>query len=398
MPAEQIDTQADKIWNFIVDVLDPILGAILVVLAIVLGIGLKIYLKKKSKPKKGDDTPLYVREVPDGWTPGEMCPLFYYFDKKKVYLDDSISATILDLARKGYIEITDDDPDDQKLARIKILKLEKDSLKTHEGIVLELLESVSNGREWFQMEEFESYIKNNEQFVAGQIKSYNDACEKKIKDAGYIGTKSKAQKVYEKIAVFFLLGGILLAILDYIVLAWSLFLWTEIGMIALGAALSFANVPYPQLTKEGEKIYFEFHALEDFLKDFSSLDEHSIPALSLWNEYMVYATAMGIAEVVSKNMDVKYSSAETEEEKIARENGSISNVAIRTAFSNPIITYMFARAINVALHDISKSLSKGIVGELMGGFINIGGKGASAIFKSINRGLRRGGGKPPWRR
>ena len=42
------------------------------------------------------------------------------------------------------------------------------------------------------------------------------------------------------------------------------------------------------------------------MTDFSNLNEYDIPVLELWEEYMVYATMMGISEQVLKELKVKY--------------------------------------------------------------------------------------------
>lgn len=395
--------ELDQIWYFIIDVVDPIACAVLVVLAIILGVIARIYFTRRAKPKKNVDSPIYVREAPEGWTAGEMCPLFYYFDKKTVYIDESISATILDLARKGYIEITDDDPDDDLMARIRIVTTKKDGLKTHEGIILTLLENVGDDREWFQMEEFEKYLKNNEDYVVAEIGAYREACEKKAKDEGCYREKDKLQSRLEKLAVGLILVGLGAFFLDYVYLEWGLFMLTEIGLFILGIALSIGSAVSVRLSPKGEQLYFEFHALEAFLKDFSALDEHDIPSLALWDEYMVYATAMGIAESVSKNMEVKYPSALSEEEKNASSAaGEVLRGSVGFAASHPFFTYAVIKDVGRSMRRISTSLARTALNHASdgAGFTGLAGRNSSvsSVLKSINRGIRPGGGRPPWRR
>ncbi len=393
----------DQLWYFIIDVVDPIVGAIIFALAIILGISFRVYFTRRAKPKKKSDSPVYVREAPEGWTAGEMCPLFYYFDKKKVYIDESISATILDLARKGCIEITDDDPDDDLMARIRIVSTDKDGLKTHEGIILTLLENVGEDREWFQMEEFEKYLKNNEDYVASQIEAYREACEKKAKDSGCYREKDKLQSKAEKFAVGLILVGIGAFFLDYVYMEWGLFMITEIALFVMGIALSIGCSVSVRLSEEGERLYFEFHALEAFLKDFSALDEHDIPSLALWDEYMVYATAMGIAESVSKNMEVKYPTALSEEEK--RSTSPIKDVyrgSVGFAAAHPFLTYAVIKDVNRSMRRISKGFSDTALKHAPGGagFTGLAGRNSSvsSVLKSVNHSIRPGGGRPPWRR
>lgn len=42
------------------------------------------------------------------------------------------------------------------------------------------------------------------------------------------------------------------------------------------------------------------------MKDFSNLKEHELPKIVLWEEYMVYATMMGISKEVMDALKVRY--------------------------------------------------------------------------------------------
>ena len=53
---------------------------------------------------------------------------------------------------------------------------------------------------------------------------------------------------------------------------------------------------------EGEK----WKALKNFMKDFSMMDRKEIPEIAIWEKYLVYATAFGMAEQVIKQLKVVY--------------------------------------------------------------------------------------------
>ena len=62
----------------------------------------------------------------------------------------------------------------------------------------------------------------------------------------------------------------------------------------------------PSLNSKGIAKHAEAHALKRFMLEFSNLKEYEIPQLQLWEEYMVYATMMGISERVLKELKAVY--------------------------------------------------------------------------------------------
>ncbi len=57
-----------------------------------------------------------------------------------------------------------------------------------------------------------------------------------------------------------------------------------------------------RFTPEGRLYYQRWSRFRDYLKDFSALKEHTPESIKLWDLYMVYAVALGVAERVIKNM------------------------------------------------------------------------------------------------
>ena len=53
---------------------------------------------------------------------------------------------------------------------------------------------------------------------------------------------------------------------------------------------------------EGE----QWRAFKKYMEDFSYLNEREVPELVLWEKYLVFATAFGIADKVLKQLKVKY--------------------------------------------------------------------------------------------
>jgi uncharacterized membrane protein len=56
-------------------------------------------------------------------------------------------------------------------------------------------------------------------------------------------------------------------------------------------------------TREGRLFYLKWLGLKNYLEDYSLLNEKPPESIILWEEYLVYATALGIADTVRKNLN-----------------------------------------------------------------------------------------------
>jgi len=59
-------------------------------------------------------------------------------------------------------------------------------------------------------------------------------------------------------------------------------------------------------SKQGNEDYVRWKAFEKFLKEFTNIKDYPMPGLTIWEHYMVYATAFGIADLVEKQIRFKY--------------------------------------------------------------------------------------------
>ena len=60
-----------------------------------------------------------------------------------------------------------------------------------------------------------------------------------------------------------------------------------------------------QWTKYGREYYTRWHSFKKYIQDYSLMKEYSPKSVNIWDRYLVYATALGIAEEVKKS--VKFS-------------------------------------------------------------------------------------------
>jgi uncharacterized membrane protein len=57
-------------------------------------------------------------------------------------------------------------------------------------------------------------------------------------------------------------------------------------------------------TPEGRLYYERWNNFKKYLTDFSALKEHPPESIKIWDHYLVYATALGVAEKVLHNMSL----------------------------------------------------------------------------------------------
>ena len=67
-----------------------------------------------------------------------------------------------------------------------------------------------------------------------------------------------------------------------------------------------------KLTDKGKEERNKLYAIRNFLNDFSIINEREIPEVTLWERYLVFATAFGIGEKVLKSMQIKLENQQVE--------------------------------------------------------------------------------------
>ena len=79
-------------------------------------------------------------------------------------------------------------------------------------------------------------------------------------------------------------------------------------------------------TQKGINEQEQWKAFKKYMEDFSYLNEKEVPELVLWEKYLVYATAFGIAGKVLKQLKVKYPELNNQD--------TISNMVLFNAMYN----------------------------------------------------------------
>lgn len=267
----------------------------------------------KIKPEKKLD---YFRELPDK----TATPLDAVFILNKGYnqmsLSQVFSATILNLILKEHLKVEQEG----KNIKMEIKEKTTDDLQEDERKVLDLLNSVSDEKV-FTMKDLEKYIKKHPGKLTSLEEDFEDISKNKANSKEKFD-KTRAEKgelyIGKLVGYVVLLVLVVLAIWMGIGFAadiveskfidWSLLLGlfgtivTIIDIVLMSKIIKRFNGFTQKGINEGE----QWRAFKKYMEDFSYLNEREVPELVLWEKYLVFATAFGIADKVLKQLKVKY--------------------------------------------------------------------------------------------
>lgn len=259
-----------------------------------------VYLKY-DKEYKSDFTNEYNREFIDDYN----VEVVDYLMNKNI-TPNAMSASIMNLIYKKVVKI-EEIPSEKKHKDYKFILNEtyENTNETEEYLIKFLFNKV--GKEGtFTTKQLKDYAKGTktcEKFST----SYATWKSKVVQD----GKKENFFEGHGKpitISVIFLIISVIISIMAGIcnvVLPFP-FINTAISIIFLIYTCCFFK-----RTKKGNEDYAKWKAFKKFLNDFGTFDTKELPEVALWERFMVYATVFGLAEKVSKVMNVKIKELET---------------------------------------------------------------------------------------
>ena len=221
-------------------------------------------------------------------------------------------------------------------------------LKEEQKIVLEFLNTVSAGKDKLSIKDITEYCKNNRENVQKIDLKFSKAVrEQEINMENY---DEKAEKEYKKHCVF-AIGGFcmnigliaLLTISESLSVIGVTMLTIAISLVNSILELALANRKYT-FTQKGTDEREKWRAFKKYMEDFSLLKDKEIPALIVWEKYLVYATAFKISSKVLKQLKIVYPEIMDMNPNIDTNNyihmmntldlGSYMNTAISSVYSS----------------------------------------------------------------
>lgn len=225
---------------------------------------------------------------------------------------DGFAATVMDLIHRDYLSIDDSNPQDIVLhiAGSEREKGDSPGLLDFEQDVLDLIISHSDGYQ-LQWKEFQSKLKKGTSFY-NFINSWNNKVKSRL-NLEKMFIEKGAKKLDYFAGVLFLI-----AIISVFVVSWlgdssaypvlEKLSFMPIIIAFISPLVLVLNAKYRTVlgrwTPEG-KLYIErWNNFKKYITDFSDLKEHPPGSVKIWDHYMVYAMALGVAEEALELMSV----------------------------------------------------------------------------------------------
>lgn len=260
--------------------------------------GKKLSSIKKFVPEQKLD---YFRDLPEkGTTPGEAVYILKEpYNAFSRHFGKIFSATLLDLKLKDYIDLRVEKTDKNKdKIYLKKLKESDSNLKSDERRILDFAYKAFGKKTEVEMKTLEQYIEKHPAGVEALINGCLKAIESQLKESKMFDKKQK-----EEFSNYAGLSGVYY-VFAIVTLFWAfpLAIILLINGLICGSIKKRANV----LTQKGVDSKEKWKGLKKYMEDFSLLNEKEIPAIEVWEHYLVYATAFGIADKVLKQLKTIY--------------------------------------------------------------------------------------------
>ncbi len=260
-----------------------------------------LYFKfdKEYKAKFAGD---YFRELPGSYSPAVMAVLWNFGSVKP----RDLTATLMDLVRMKYLELIVEKEEVNGLFGSRadneyIFKLNKEAdlmvLSPHEKYAIEWLIFRIGDGERVSLEDIENSSKTRESAI--------DFSRDYDIWTGLVKSEADSYSFFDKNTVKGILFGVLTAVIGMIFGGYTAARHDNILGFAILMLVSIILLIYSltirRRSKSGVEQFKMWKAFRKFLRHFSSLDKADLPAVIMWEHYLVYAISLGVAkEVISQ--------------------------------------------------------------------------------------------------
>ena len=227
-----------------------------------------------------------------------------YLMNKKI-TPNALSASVMNLIYKKNIKV-EEMPTNKKQKEYQFTLLNEDNLNETEKFLTDFLFTKVGKENVFTSKELQDYAKSTktcEKFSTSYT-TWKQRVIRDGKDNQFFESKTTARSL----GVTFLVLAILQA---WIASAFAVQIILPALDFCLGIGFFIYTLLFFKRTKKGNEDYARWMAFKNFLNDFGTFEIKELPEIKLWERYMVYATVFGLAEKVSKVMNVKIKEIET---------------------------------------------------------------------------------------
>ncbi len=314
----------------------------------------------------------YYRELPATYTPAELGVLWRFGSPSAA----DFTATVMDLARRGYLAI-----EEQRTERKRVFGLlgtatdvdyvirrtdkgKDEGLLEHEKALYNILLYTIGDGQSVSFDAITAYAKENPGTFAHYYSDWQAKVREDARRNDFFDESSATGRVLG------VLGGIALVLAGVgIALVSSAFIATGVVWIVTGIIITAFSAAIKRRSKKGQTEFAMWKAFRRFLLDFSSLHDAPVPALVLWEHYLVYATTLGVAKQVIDQLKLVFP--------------ELSQPGAATGFAQAWLMSSAGADLGTALTGLTTSLEHAVATSIAssssgsgGGFSGGGGGGA----------------------
>lgn len=326
---------------------------------------------KSKQSKKTDFAMEYYRDFPATYGPEVLQYLLETRNDEK-----SLSAVLLGLISKKILKVEAVEEGKKKNYKLILQETSQENLTETEKIALNMfIKKVGDGKE-VSLSKVKKYCSDSNN-APGFIASYNNfvrTAQKMGKNENFFQKTSRLQVATAMICF----SGFLITVLNASFETGS---YMIAGAFIIGIILGIIAITRKFYTPKGAEDYAKWMAHKHFLEDFSRFDEKELPEVSLWDKYLMYATVLGCASTLEKQMKLKIDTFQ---------NGEVYPMNDQF-FYNYLIFSSLHSSINQSVHTAvsssrssiaasSSSSGGGFGGGSVGGGGSFGGGGGGGRF------------------
>ncbi len=260
------------------------------------------------------EKPIYYREIPSPVPPLIASKLFNFYGQSPKS-SELISTTILDLIYRGVIQVVPQAGQRDNEVWLQLAPSPDgnyDVLGVERPVLDFLFSDIAQGQPAVSMSQLKKYTKKqrNRLSIESMINRF-EAEEQRLWSAYGYEEKTKNQvpgKVFIPRIIgivaagagFFLMSG-----------GWGAAAGAAGVFLLIGGVINFVvNLilchKRKMLSQKGEDQLALWQALARFFEEFSTFDEKELPEIGFWEKLLVYAGALGLADKVMKQLQMRY--------------------------------------------------------------------------------------------
>lgn len=292
-----------------------------------------VFVKYRKKRQQMNPNPAHfphhVYELPDDITPAVMKSGVL----ERPIRSEDIAATIADLARKGYIRLDEERRRGRKRlggqdTTVRITRIAesvpKKPLHMHESQLLKYLLPEATVGTSVTLESLESSMAFSEAFAVKQyrkMETFKSSVE--IKGEQLVPRATRQNTRVTGALVLLMIGfwlGLMvmmmaLPVSQLLTVNWPLVGTVNLEMwliivgvlqILIGCIMLWVVGRQPIKTAAEDKLQKEWQSFANMLQDIGHMEKRELGDLALWEEYLVYAISLGLADKVIEAMKVRF--------------------------------------------------------------------------------------------